>query len=128
MPSGSARALLDDAGEVYSAARAACADPELAEAVAERVMIAAARTSCGDQLDRARLVEQALVLGVRGDPSAPFAALPPEEREVIVLARLGRLSVQEIALALEMSIESVKSAMRGGLARLADAREHAGAC
>jgi DNA-binding NarL/FixJ family response regulator len=128
MPSGGARALLDHARYVYGAARAACADPELAEAISERVLTAAARASCGDPVDRARLVEQALVLAVRVDPSPPFAGLPPAEREVVVLARLGGLSAQEIALALEMSIESVKTALRSGLARLAGDCERAAAC
>jgi DNA-directed RNA polymerase specialized sigma24 family protein len=65
------------------------------------------------------------VLTVRADPSPAFARLAPDEREVIALARLGGCSAQEIALALELSIESVKAAMRRGLQRLAGAREQA---
>jgi DNA-binding NarL/FixJ family response regulator len=125
MPSGSVGGVLDHAGYVYGAATAACADPSLAEAVAERVLTSATRSGCGEAVERGRLVEEALVLAVRVDPSPPFAGLPPMEREVIALARLGGCSAHEIALALETSIASVKAAMRTGLARLAGACEHA---
>jgi DNA-binding CsgD family transcriptional regulator len=127
MAPGATRAVLDHAGYVYSAAGAACADPELAEAIAERVLTAAIRAPCGEPPDRARLVEEAVVLGVRIHPAPPFDALPLNEREAIALARLGGCSAQEIALASETSIEQVKAAMRSGLARLADVRRHAAA-
>jgi DNA-binding NarL/FixJ family response regulator len=125
MPSGAIHAVLDHAGYVYGAATAACADSELAEAITERVLASAFGTAGGERLDRARLVEEAVLLAVRIDPSPPFAGLPVEEREVIALARLGGCSAKEIALALEISVESVKAAMRSGLVRLAGAREHA---
>lgn len=122
MPSASIRAALAEAGHVYGAATTACADPELAEAITERVMTAAVRTA-GGPLDRAHLVEQAVVLAVRIAPAPAFAGLPLEEREVIALARLGGRSAAEIALALDMSVEGVKKAMYTGLARIAEARE-----
>jgi hypothetical protein len=49
-------------GYVYGAATAACADPELAEAITERVLTSAVRKPRGDRLDRARLIEEAVVL------------------------------------------------------------------
>jgi hypothetical protein len=127
MARGATRAVLDHAGYVYGAATAACADPELAEAIAERVLTAAIRSPCGGLADRGRLVEEAVVLGVRVHPAPPFDALPLEEREAIALARLGGCTAQEIALATETSIEQVKASMRSGLERLAVAREPAAA-
>jgi hypothetical protein len=127
MAPGATRAVLDHAGYVYGAATAACADHDLAEAIAERVLSVALRAPCGEPPDRARLVEEALVLAVRLHPAPPFDALPLEEREAIALARLGGCSAQEIALASETSIEQVKAVMRSGLERLADARQPAGA-
>ena len=125
MPSGATDSLLDHAGYVYGAAVAACADPELADAIAERVMTSAIRIGCANGLDRARLVEDAVLLAVRTDPSSPFSQLPAEEREVIALARLCGYTAQEIALVVDTSVEQVKATMLSGLARLADARAHA---
>jgi hypothetical protein len=120
--SGSARALLSHTGPVYSAAAAACRDPSLAEAVAERVLTSAARAGAGEAGlpgDRRRLVEQAVVLGIRVDPAPPFDCLPLDEREAVALARLAGCTVGEIAVALESSAESVKDAMLRALERLA---------
>jgi DNA-directed RNA polymerase specialized sigma24 family protein len=127
MARGASRAVLDHAGHVYGAARAACADPELAEAIAERVLTAAVRSPCSGRLERKRLVEEALVLAVRSHPAPPFDALPLDERETIALARLGGCSAQEIALLRETSIENVKTTMRRGLERLVEARRPAAA-
>jgi Sigma-70, region 4 len=116
--SGLARTLLSHAGPVYSAAAAACRDPSLAEAVAERVLTSAA--GAGEACcDRRRLVEQAVVLGVRVDPAPPFDGLPPDEREAVALARLAGCTVGEIAIVLESSAEGVKGAMLRALERLA---------
>jgi hypothetical protein len=105
---------------VYSAAAAACRDPSLAEAVAERVLTSAARAGTGCVgFDRRRLVEQAVVLGVRVDPAPPFDDLPLDEREAVALARLAGCTVGEIAIVLESSVEGVKDAMLRALERLA---------
>jgi hypothetical protein len=127
MAPGATRAVLEHAGYVYGAASAACADPVLAEAIAERVLTAAVRAPCGEPPDRGRLVEEAVVLGVRIHPAPPFDALPLNEREAIALARLCACSAQEIALANETSIEQVKASMRSGLERLASVPQPAAA-
>jgi hypothetical protein len=122
MYSGSARTLLSHAGPVYSAAAAACNDRSLAEAVAERVLTSAARSGGGNvRVDRLRLVEQAVVLGVRVDPAPPFDGMPLDEREAVALARLAGCTVGEIALALDSSPEGVKAALLRALERLATA-------
>jgi hypothetical protein len=118
--SGLARTIQSHTGPVYSAAAAACRDHSMAEAVAERVLTAAARACAGDVgFDRQRLVEQAVVLGVRVDPAPPFDGLALDEREAVALARLAGCTVGEIALVLESSAEDVKAAMLRALERLA---------
>ncbi len=60
-------------------------------------------------------------------PLAPFADLPPFVFDVLVLAHLGQLPVQEIAIALDADRAAVVRAMAAGLASLrgtAD-RQHA---
>jgi DNA-directed RNA polymerase specialized sigma24 family protein len=112
--------LMGHAPQVHGAAVAASSDPESAARVTERVLSeAAGRHDPGQPIDRRRLVERAIRLGVRSCPAEGFAAIDERDREAIALARLGGYSVAEIAGALEISPPEVKRRMSRGLRRIA---------
>ena len=110
------------APQVHGAAVAASSDPESAAGVTERVLCeAAGGHGPGQPIDRRRLVERAIRLGVRSCPGQGFAVIDEPDREPIALARLGGYSVAEIARALEISPAEVKRRMSRGLSRVAEA-------
>lgn len=128
MATGSTRTAWAHARRVYAAALPACSDPQVAEAITERVLTSAVRQGGGDvRLDCQRLIEEAIVLAMRVDPAPAFAEMPLDEREAVALARLGGCSALEIALVLETSVAGVKAAMLRGLGRLSRAAEPAAA-
>jgi DNA-directed RNA polymerase specialized sigma24 family protein len=102
--------------EVYSAAVAASAEHADAAEVTGRVLRAAA--SGGARADRRLLVERALLCAVRSAPHPAFEAMAPGERDVVVLARLARYTVPEIATALGLAEPEVRSRMLSGLRRV----------
>lgn len=104
----------DQLGQVYGAALAACEDPSAAEEVTRQVLLSPVRDG-RPTLEGRALVERALLLGAHAAPAAELAGIAPDDRAVIVLARLGRYSTVEIAIALEISVEEVKAAMTRGL-------------
>ena len=112
--------LMRHAPQVHGAAVAASSDPESAARVTERVLCEAARRhGPGQPIDRRRLVERAIRLGVRSCPAEGFAAIDERDREAIALARLAGYSVAEIARALETSAQEVKRRMSRGLRSVA---------
>ena len=114
--------LMRHAPHVHSAAIAASSDPESAARVTERVLSEAARRhGPGQPIDRGRLVERAIRLGVRSCPAEAFAAIDEQDRETIALARLGGYSVAEISGALEIGPAEVKRRMSRGLRSVAAA-------
>ena len=112
--------LMRHAPQVHGAAVAASSDPESAARVTERVLREAARRHApGQPIDRRRLVERAIRLGVGSCPAEGFAAIDERDREAIALARLAGYSVTEIARALETSAPEVKRRMSRGLRSVA---------
>ena len=108
--------LMRLAPQVHGAAVAASSDPESAARVTEQVLCDAARRHApGQPIDRRRLVERAIRLGVTSCPAEGFAAIDERDREAIALARLGGYSVAEIARALETTAGEVKRRMSRGL-------------
>lgn len=101
--------------DVYGAAFAASADPAGAADVTQDVLAAAAAGGRRTRCDVHALVEHALVRAVRVAPHPAFAGMSVGEREVIVLARLARYTVPEIAAALGISHADVRSRIRSGL-------------
>jgi DNA-directed RNA polymerase specialized sigma24 family protein len=101
---------------VYGAALAAAADPAAAADVAREVMVEA--TSGSQRADARSLVERALLRSVREAPHRAFAPMRAEEREVVVLARLGGYSVGEIASTLAICPAEVRARMTRGLRTL----------
>src|SRR5262245_34049510 len=78
--------LMRLAPQVHGAAVAASGDPASAASVTERVLCEAARRQAdGQPIDRRRLVEQAIRLGVRSCPAKGFAAMDEPDREAIAL-------------------------------------------
>jgi DNA-binding NarL/FixJ family response regulator len=98
---------------VYGAALAASADAADAAHLTGRVLAAAAAGSA--HADGRALVERALLGAVRSAPHPAFAAMPLEQREVLVLARLGGYKVPEIAEALGLADSCVRSLMLSAL-------------
>jgi DNA-directed RNA polymerase specialized sigma24 family protein len=118
-----AEALVDElmrlAPDVHGAAVAASRDADSAARVTERVLGDAARNHApGQSIDRRRLVERAIRLGVRLCPAEGFAALDERDREAIALARLGGYRAPEIARVLETSPGDVKRRLSRGLLAL----------
>ena len=112
--------LMRLAPQVHGAAVAASRNPESAARVTERVLCDAARRHApGQPIDRRRLVERAIRLGVGSCPAEGFAAIDERDREAIALARLGGYSVAEIARALEISAGEVKRRLSRGLLSVA---------
>jgi DNA-directed RNA polymerase specialized sigma24 family protein len=112
--------LMRIAPHVYGAALAASRDERAAAQVTEGVLLKAAAEYV---IDRDRLVERAILMGVRSDPAAAFAGMDPVARETVALARLAGYSVGQIAKCLGIGSDLVKqsmlSALRGELARVA---------
>jgi hypothetical protein len=115
-------ALMLLAPHVYGAARAASRDEDAAADVAERVL----REAAAERLvDRDRLIERAIRLGVTSMPAQGFAAMDPPDREAVALARLAGYSAPDVAATLGIEIEQAKRSMLRGLRR---ARAAAPAC
>src|SRR2546430_11014412 len=93
---------MDVAPYVFGAAVSAACDVEGAELVTELVIVGAARHPRGRLPERRRLVEEALLLASSLCPRSQFARMEPSDRAAVVLARLGRYSVGEIAAALRI--------------------------
>jgi hypothetical protein len=110
--------LMRLAPQVYGAARAASRDEDAAADVLERVLRAAAGARL---LDRDRLVERAIRLGVRTKPAKGFAAMEPLDREAVALARLGGYSAADVAATLGVGVDEAKRCMLRGLRRAASA-------
>jgi hypothetical protein len=99
---------------VYGAARAAARDEDAAADVVERVL----RAAVGERLlDRERLVERAIRLGVTAKPAQAFAAMDPSDREAVALARLAGYSAADVAVTLGIDIDEAKRSMLRGLRR-----------
>ena len=111
--------VVDSAPYVYAAAVAASRDREAAAAVTAYILSSAARGSYGSAPERRLLVEEALLLGVRLSPSYVFSIMGREHREAVVLARIGRYPVAEIAQVLGVSAAEVKLRLRHGLEAVA---------
>jgi DNA-directed RNA polymerase specialized sigma24 family protein len=94
---------------VYAAAVAATGDPDAAEEVTERVLLA---DPAGDT---DVLVERAVRLAVRTSPDAAFTPMRQREREVIALARLAGATTARIAALLAIEPVEVRSLMCSGL-------------
>ena len=100
---------------VYTAAFAASGNQAVAEQVAERVMLAAARD------DETTLAERAVLLALRAAPHRAFAPMRAEEREAVALARLTGATTGRIASVLGVSQDEVRARMRRGLRALVSA-------
>jgi hypothetical protein len=100
---------------VYTAAFAASGNQAVAEQVAERVMLAAARD------DDATLAERAVLLALRVAPHRAFAPMRAEEREAVALARLTGATTGRIASVLGISRDEARARMRTGLRALVSA-------
>ena len=106
--------LMRLAPHVYGAARAAARDEDAAADVVERVL----RAATGERLlDRDRLVERAIRLAVTTRPAKGFAAMDPQDREAVALARLAGYSATDVAATLGIDVDEVKRSMLRGLRR-----------
>ena len=112
--------LMDIAPHVYGAALAASRDERAAAEVTEGVF---SKAAAEDVIDRERLVERAILTGVRSQPAACFAGMDPLARETVALARLAGYSTAQIASRLGVGDDMVKksmlSALKGAAARAA---------
>ena len=97
---------------VYRATRAATDDEDAAADVVERVLRAATRERL---LDRDQLVERAIRLAVTTRPAQGFAAMDPQDREAVALARLAGYSATDVAATLGIEVDEVKRSMLRGL-------------
>jgi hypothetical protein len=122
---GTSASVLDHLPYVYAAAACACGDEAAAARVTERVLLSAACEQADAANTRRVLVERAILLAVRVAPAEPFARIDEADRDAVALARLGRYSVSDIALALEVSVTAVKARIRRGLTALAVSRDGA---
>ena len=108
--------LMRLAPQVYGAALAASRDEDAAADVLQRVL----RVAAGERLlDRERLVERAIRLGVSTNPAEGFAAMQPLDREAVALARLAGYSVADVAATLGVDVDVAKRSMSRGLGRAA---------
>jgi hypothetical protein len=108
--------LMQAAPYVYAAAVAAARDETAAGAIVQDVLRSAVRQA--GVLDRAKLVESAIRLGVRSDPAERFASMEPGDREAVALARLAGYTVAEVAATLGTGTADVKARMLRGLRTL----------
>ena len=104
--------LIRVAPHVYGAALAASRDERAAAQVTEGVL---SRAAAEDVIDRERLVERAILKGVRSQPAACFAGMDPLARETVALARLAGYSTAQIASRLGIGDDAVKQSMLAGL-------------
>jgi DNA-directed RNA polymerase specialized sigma24 family protein len=104
--------LMDRLPLVYTAAYAASGDQVVAEQVAERVMLAAARH------DATTLAERAVLLALRAAPHRAFDAMGAEERDVVALARLTGATTGRVATVLGIREDEARARMRDGLRAL----------
>jgi RNA polymerase sigma factor (sigma-70 family) len=74
--------------------------------------------------DRAHVDDPAELVVIRSSLAAALAALPRRQREVVVLRHLVGLSEAEVASTLRLSLGTVKTHLRRGLARLRDGMDH----
>ena len=80
----------------------------------ERVL----RAAVGERLlDRERLAERAIRLGVTGKPAQAFAPMDPSDREAVALARLAGYSAADVAATLGIDIDEAKRSTLRGLRR-----------
>jgi len=107
------RSLSDRIPDVYGAALAVCGDESVAADVTQTVLSEAARGESGTERDT--LAERAVLLAVRVAPSGTLAAMLPEDRDVVALARPLGYSVADVSRALGLSAEAVKHRMLRGL-------------
>jgi DNA-directed RNA polymerase specialized sigma24 family protein len=110
---------MDIAPYVFGAAVSAACDSKGAELVTEVVIVGAARHPRGRLPERRRLVEEALLLASDLCPKPELASMEPSDREAVVLARLGRYTVAEIAVALGITTAEAKRRLRRGLEAVA---------
>lgn len=103
---------------IYVAAVVASSDPD---AITIEVMRVAARS--GGPYDQRALVECTLLLSVERAPLRAFAAIAPEDRGAVALARLAGYSVPEVAAALGVDAATAKLRMLRGLRALTAAME-----
>jgi DNA-directed RNA polymerase specialized sigma24 family protein len=116
---GDLDALVDDyLPFVHGAAVAASSDPE---AVAIEVICAAARA--GGPFEQRALVERALLLSVERAPARAFAAIAPEDRGAVALARLAGYSVLDVAAALGVDAATARVRVLRGLRAIGSAIE-----
>ena len=112
--------LMRIAPHVYGAALAASRDERAAAQVTEGVL---SKAAAEDVIDRERLVERAILTGVRSRPAACFAGMDPLARETVALACLAGYSTAQIASRLGIGDDVVKqsmlSALKGGVAHAA---------
>jgi DNA-directed RNA polymerase specialized sigma24 family protein len=109
--------VLDDLPWIYGAARHAAADEAAARRVTERVV-----RDARPGTPRRGLVAEAVRLAVGVMPAGPFDRLPPSEREALALVRLAGLDVDEVAVLLAETPETVKRRLTAGLRILATPR------
>ena len=107
--------LMRIAPHVYGAALAASSDERAAAEVTQGVLSQAAAE---DVIDRERLVERAILTGVRSRPAACFAGMDPLGRETVALARLAGYSTTQIASRLGIGDDVVKQSMLSALRRV----------
>jgi hypothetical protein len=117
---GAAREEPEDLAAVWSAARAAGADPAVVDDVTVAVL-ARARLwrRRGAPVARGRLVADAVRAVSARSPAPPFDRLALAERESVALARCAGLGVAEIATLLNVDASVVRARMRDGLRTLA---------
>ena len=106
--------LMRIAPHVYGAAVAASRDERAAAQITEGVLAQAAAESV---IDRDRLVERAILMGVRSHPAACFSGMDPLGRETVALARLAGYSTTRIANSLGLDTDIVKQSMLSALRR-----------
>jgi hypothetical protein len=93
---------------VYGAALAASRDEHAAAGVTERVL---ERAAAEDVITRERLVERAILAGVRRAPAPCFEVMRQPDRDAVALARLAGYSAAQVATSLGLSVEEVKASM-----------------
>jgi DNA-directed RNA polymerase specialized sigma24 family protein len=117
--------LTDRIADVYGAALTASGDEAVAASVSRRVLTwGAARPQTRGGRDV--LVERAILLAVRLTATGPFAAMRPDDRKAVALARLMGYSAVDVAMALEVSVDEVKRRMLSGLEALTGRRAPTG--
>jgi hypothetical protein len=113
----------DDLAAVWSAARAAAADSDVADDVTVAVLVRARLwRRRGTPIPRGRLVAEAVREAVALSPAVPLNDLAEPEREAVALARFAGLRVDEIAAALDVDGPIVRARLRDGLRTIANVR------